>query len=144
MLCLSCQCIVFVFFSWSFNDLVKKILILKSFLKICIREFLLWLSRLGTWLVSMRIQIWSLALLSGSRIWCCGDLWHRPAAEHHSTPRLETSICCRCSPKKQKKEKNLIKVMPSNWGKHGRWKKYIYNQQVSHHVSTIPQSLPLF
>ena len=30
-----------------------------------------------TWLVSMRTWVWSLALLSGWRIWHCGELWCR-------------------------------------------------------------------
>ena len=34
------------------------------------REFPLWLSGLWTWLVSMRMQVWSLASLS-LRMWCC-------------------------------------------------------------------------
>ena len=38
------------------------------------QEFPLWLSRLGTQLVSMRMQIQSLSLLSGSRIWRCCEL----------------------------------------------------------------------
>ena len=40
-------------------------------------EFLLQLSELGTRLVFMRIQVRSLAFLSGSRIWCCYELWCR-------------------------------------------------------------------
>ena len=57
-------------------------------------EFPLWLSRLRnclvevsvvvqqkrTRIVSMWTQVWSLALLSGSRIWHCCKLWCRPAA----------------------------------------------------------------
>ena len=35
----------------------------------------LWLSGLWTWLVSMRLQVQSLALLSGLRILCCHVLW---------------------------------------------------------------------
>ena len=35
------------------------------------QEFPLWLSRLRTQLVFMRMQVQSLALLSGLRIWCC-------------------------------------------------------------------------
>ena len=40
----------------------------------------LWLSRLQTHLASMRMQIWSLASLSGLRIQHCCELWCRPAA----------------------------------------------------------------
>ena len=35
------------------------------------KEFPLWLSRLRTWLVSIRTQVWSLASFSRLRIWCC-------------------------------------------------------------------------
>ena len=42
-----------------------------------ILEFPLWLSRLRTWLVSMRMWVWSLASLSELRIWCCHELWYR-------------------------------------------------------------------
>ena len=44
----------------------------------------------------MRSQVRSLALLHGLRIQRCSS---------NSTPSLETSICCRCSSKKQKKKK---------------------------------------
>ena len=63
----------------------------------------------------------SLALLSGSRIWCCCELWCRSQTRLRScvavavaqagrcssdlTPRLGTSICHRCSPEKQKSKK---------------------------------------
>ena len=40
-----------------------------------ILEFLLWLSGLHTQIVSMRMQIQYLALLSGLRIWHCRELW---------------------------------------------------------------------
>ena len=62
-------------------------------------EFPLWLSRLQTWWVSMRMWLWSLASLSGLRIlsyYSCSS---------NSTPSLGTTICCRCGPKKQKKKK---------------------------------------
>ena len=39
------------------------------------KEFLLWLSGLRTRLVSMRMQVPSLALLRGLRIPCCCELW---------------------------------------------------------------------
>ena len=41
------------------------------------QEFLMWLSRLRTWLVAMRMQVPSLASLSGLRIWHCHELWCR-------------------------------------------------------------------
>ena len=56
-------------------------------------EFPLWLSRLQTQLVSMRMRVWTLALLSGLRMLSCAVvnhrcgsdpvlqwLWHRPVA----------------------------------------------------------------
>ena len=45
--------------------------------KITIRGFWLWLSGIWTWLVTMRMWVWSLALLSGLRIQCCHELWCR-------------------------------------------------------------------
>ena len=85
------------------------------------QEFLLWLHGLRTWLVPMRMQVQSLASLSGLRIQCCCKLQHRSqmwfvssvavavlwASSYHSnlTPSLGTFICCRCSPKKKKNNK---------------------------------------
>ena len=40
-------------------------------------KFPLWLSCLQTWLVSMRMWVWSLALLSGLSIQHCHELWCR-------------------------------------------------------------------
>ena len=83
-------------------------------------EFLLWLSRLRTRLVSTRMQIRFLASLTGLRIWCCCELWCRSQTQlesgialavvlsgSHSSklaPTLGTSICHRCSPKKRTTE----------------------------------------
>ena len=83
-------------------------------------EFL-WLSRLRTRLVSTRMWVRSLALLSGLRIQCCHELWWRlqmwlrsrvtvavmQAGSYKSdlTPSLGTSICCGCGPKKLRKKK---------------------------------------
>ena len=80
------------------------------------------------WLVSMRMWVRSLPPLSGLRIWCCCELWHRSqmwlgscvvvavvqasSYSSDSTPSLGTSICLGCSPKKKKKKKN-----PSHLGK---------------------------
>ena len=75
--------------------------------------------RLGT----TRLPVRSLASLSDLRVWRCCELWcicrhgsdptllwlwHRPAATAPlgPLPSLGTSICCRCSPKKKKKEKS--------------------------------------
>ena len=67
------------------------------------------LSEVPTQLVSMRTQVQHLASLSGlgsgTAVSCnphccgCGTDWQ---LQLQLTPRLETSICCRCSPKKQK------------------------------------------
>ena len=61
----------------------------------------------------MRMQVRSLASLSGLRIQCCHELQCRSqmrldlavTSSYSSdlTPSLGTSICCRCVPKKQKK-----------------------------------------
>ena len=64
-------------------------------------EFSLWLSRLRTWLVSMRMHVQSLTLLTGLRIWHCHKLWccgYGVGWQHSSdlTPSPETSICRRC------------------------------------------------
>ena len=76
----------------------------------------MWLS--GIWLVSMRMQIQSLASLSGLRVQHYHELWYRSQMRLGSgiavavvqgssyssnlTPSLQTSICSRCSPKKTK------------------------------------------
>ena len=41
----------------------------------CSQEFLLWLRGLRTQLLSTRMQVWSLASLSGLGIWRCHELW---------------------------------------------------------------------
>jgi len=86
-------------------------------------EFPLWKRiQLGT----VRLRVQSLALLSGSRIQSCHELWYRSQTRasdlallsglrimrccgcgvgSNSTPSLGTYICCWCSPKKQKKKK---------------------------------------
>ena len=72
------------------------------------------------WLVSMRMQVWSPAQLSGLRIWCCCELWCRSqmrlgsgiavavaqanSYSSDSTPNLGTSICCEWGPKKTKQQ----------------------------------------
>ena len=69
-------------------------------------------------LETMRLQVQSLALLSGLRIWHCCELWCRSqiwlrsrvavalaqagSYSSDSTPSLGTSICRRCSPKSKK------------------------------------------
>ena len=76
------------------------------------------------WLVSMRVQVWSLGSLSGLRIWHCHKLWCRSqtrlgsgitvAVEYAGgctsdvTPSPGTSICLRHGPKKAKKRKSVV------------------------------------
>ena len=72
----------------------------------------------------MRTQVRSLASLSGLRIRCCGELWHRlqtarilscygcgvgQGYESHSTPSLGTSIYHGHGAKKTEKKKKRIK-----------------------------------
>ena len=60
-------------YSSLYNAIIKY-----NFLKnLALLEFPLWLCRLRTGLVSMRMWVQSLALLSGSRIWCCQEPQHR-------------------------------------------------------------------
>ena len=71
-------------------------------------------------LVSMGMQVWSLALPSGLGIWHCCELWWRSqmwlgsciavvvyagSYSSDSTPSLGTSICWGCGPKKQKEKR---------------------------------------
>ena len=65
---------------------------------------------------TMRLWVWSLALLSGLRIWCCHGLWTTDAAhiwcgygigwwlQLRFNPYPGNSICCGCGHKKRKKE----------------------------------------
>ena len=78
------------------------------------QEFLLWRSRnkSNRYPLSMRMQIRSLASLSGSRIRRCCELWSRSqtclrsavavavagSCGSDSTPSLGTSLCCGCGP----------------------------------------------
>ena len=75
----------------------------------------------------MRMQVQSLALLSGLRVWHCYELWCRSQTQlgscialavavvyassysSNSTPRLKTSICRRSSPKNKTKQKKKTK-----------------------------------
>ena len=67
----------------------------------------------------MRLQVWSLALLSGLTTWGCRELWCRSktrlrygvavalvkasGCSSHLTPILGSFICCKCSSKGKKK-----------------------------------------
>ena len=60
------------------------------------------------WLASMRTQVWSLASLSGLRIWRCYELWCRCCGcgvghqlQLWFDPSLGTSICHGYGPKKK-------------------------------------------
>ena len=82
------------------------------------KEFPLWLNELQTWLVSMRMWVWSLASPSGLRIQhchklqCISQIWlvscfavaelEAGSCSPHLTPSLGTSIYYRCGPKKTK------------------------------------------
>ena len=85
------------------------------------KEFPMWLSGLQTQLLSMRMQIRFLALLSGLRIRNCRELWCRSqprlrswvamtvASSSNLTPSLGNSLWHSCGPKKKrKKKKNLL------------------------------------
>ena len=50
--------------------------------EIQIKKYMIWgvpavVQQKQIWLVSMRVQVWFLALLRGSRNWCCHELWCR-------------------------------------------------------------------
>ena len=85
--------------------------------------------RLGT----MRLQVRSLALLSGLRIWRCCELWCRSQTElgscvaeavaqagscsSDSTPSLGTYVCCKYGLKKLKKKEKETYTLKSYGGK---------------------------
>ena len=78
----------------------------------------------------MRMQVRSLALLSGLRIWGCHELWCRLQMQLRSCiavavvgscgsdciPSLGTSVCRECGPKKQKKKKKESDLRLGWWG----------------------------
>ena len=53
----------------------------------------------------MRMQVPSLALLSGLRIQCCFTMVQAGSCSSNSPPSLGTSICPGCGPRKAKKKK---------------------------------------
>jgi len=75
------------------------------------------------WLVSVRMQVWFLALFNGSRIQCCHELWCRLQTQLESGIAVAVvyaaaaaaiillwfdffnDICLWCNPKKKKKQK---------------------------------------
>ena len=79
-------------------------------------------------LVSMRMHVLSLSLLSGWGIRLCHELWYRlqmrlgssivawaGSCSSHSAPALGTSIACSCGPKKQKEKKKEKKKKENTW-----------------------------
>ena len=99
----------------------------------------------------MRMQVRSLASLSGLRIWHCLELWCRSKMQFgshvavvvvqagsyssDSTPGLGTSICHGCGPKKTKKKKimvpkNKLHLRPPRltyrWKLFGIWKTLLF------------------
>ena len=92
-------------------------------------DFPSWFSGLRTRLVSLRMQVRSLASLSGLRIlryrelWCevtdVTQIWHdcRCGCGSNSTPSLGTSICCRCSLTRKKKQKQAAGLRTRVWGR---------------------------
>ena len=71
-------------------------------------------------LETMRLQVQSLVSLSGLRIGCCHELWCRSqtwlryGCSPDLTPRVGTSICHRCIPKKQKNKNQKKKKRQKN------------------------------
>ena len=83
------------------------------------------------WLGTMKLQVWSLASLSGLRIQHCHELWCRSQIRLSSDvaavvgcgvgcqlqlqldPSLGTSIYCACAPEKQNKIKYLLNILSS-------------------------------
>ena len=89
-------------------------------------EFLSWRSGWRIWLGTMSLRVRFLALLGGLRIRHCHELWCRLQTRLGSgiamalakaiswssdwTPRLGTSMCRGCGPKKTKKDQKKKKV----------------------------------
>ena len=71
------------------------------------------------WLGTMTLQVWSLALLSGLRIWSCCELWYRLQMRlrsgigwhgSDSTPSLGVFICPVCGSKKHTHTKKEVQI----------------------------------
>ena len=89
-------------------------------------EFPLWFSRLRTHVVSLRMQVWSLASLSGLRIQCCHNLWHIPQLQLWFDPWLQelpyaTGAAIK---KKRKNEGNCLTPWKPKSEGHGKTKKF--------------------
>ena len=79
----------------------------------------------------MRMQVRSLASISGLRIWCWHKQWCRSQTQLRSdvavavveasscssewTPSLGTSICHGCGPEKKKEKKSLSVIPPQKF-----------------------------
>ena len=114
-------------FGWGVQNITLQMVLL---------EFPLWLHRLRTQLVSMRMQVRSLASCNGLRIqqchesWCRSQTWFRCGIvvavavaysySSESTPSLRTSICQGCSPKKTK-NKTKQKNSAVSWDVRNLW-----------------------
>ena len=81
---------------------------------------------LWTWLVSMKMRVWSLASLSRLRIQCCGGCGVGSSCPSNLTPSLGTFICQGCSPKK----KFFLSGRDQNISKSFYWKLHV----TSYHI----------
>ena len=108
----------------------------------------------GIQLGTRRLQVWSLAALSGLRIRRSGELWCRLQTQlgsgvavavaqasgysSDSIPSLGTSTCCGCGPKKQSINQSINQSMPhGNCILLGRWLKnvsYLYFGLICHFI----------
>ena len=70
-----------VFFSYSISLISEPLILLFGFLilKYCFGVPVM-AQQKRIWVVTMRTQVQFLASLNGLRIWCCWELWCRPAA----------------------------------------------------------------
>ena len=103
-----------------------------------------------TWLVAMRMRVWSLALFSGSRIQYCHELWCSSqmrlgsviamavavagSGSYDSTHSLETSICCSWAPPPKK---TSVKKWAEDWNRHFSKDSWM----ASEHIKTYSTSL---
>ena len=86
---------------------------------------------------SLRMQVWSSALLSGLRIqhshklWCRSQIWLRShiavqagSCSSNSTPSQGTSICRRCGHKKRKKKESRNSYINFRQSRHQSMESY--------------------
>ena len=91
------------------------------------------------WLVSRRTQVRSLALLSGLRIWCCCDLWCRPAATAPIRP-LAWELLYAMGAALKRKNNNLKIIWKDRCRKHffGSFRRFTIVFRVSPSFHTFP------